>query len=130
MQHNYGLDKIMGSGVIGVKSPFKKVILVNPEDAREKITVSGICRRLMGLGKFEWEEAEAVFLVRAILDAFEAKATVADISVMFSGDLIRVDRIGTERVYQENVAKFLIERLFEKVYEDENELRLKLVYIA
>ena len=130
MKHNYGLDKVMEIDVIGVKSPFKKVVLVNPEDAREKITVSGICYRLMGLGKFEWEEAEAYFLVKAIVDSFEAKATEADISVMFSGDLIRVDRFGTEKVFQENVAKFLIEKLFEKVDENEEELRLKLVYIA
>lgn len=126
MAHDYGLRKSVWEYTpyrgepIRVERPYKKVILVNAEDCKDRITVGHVCNCLLGTGWYEWENLLAHWLVQAVVDAVEDGKVAANISKLFTCDLLGEDRIGMFGKKQERVIDFLMGRLFECIYEDDD----------
>lgn len=107
------------------KRNHKKVILCNA-DQYTHVTDSDVARALMGMGLCEWEYYMGSLFTRAIVRAYAQGDKNADITEMFSCQLVGVDLItGPYYKTQENVIAFLLEKLFDKVSENENELTVK-----
>ena len=104
----------------------KRVILCGA-DKYNHVTVRDIQRALMGMGLCEWEVYMGELFTKAISQAASQHADTADITAMFSCDLFGVDDlVGKYQCRQENVIAFLMEKLFDKVSENENELIVKI----
>ena len=126
--HDYG----MGVLLVALKSrdygwsdpyPIRKVILVNPTEYRNRITVFGIASLWMGTGHSEWEFLLASWFVEAIVKAIEDGAEEADITHLFNRDLIATNyRTFTKEQVYDHLIKW-----FEIVDETEDELRLKFI---
>lgn len=133
MAHNYGLNESVREYTpytgepIRVERPYKKVILVNGGDCKDQITVWHVCHRLQGTGWFEWEDLLAHWLVQAVVDAVEDGKEEADISKLFTCDLQGEDRHGMFIKTQERVIDFLMGRLFECLYEDDEVMRVRII---
>lgn len=133
MEHNYGLSEHAvrhtpwSGDPIRVEKPYKKVILANAEDCKDRITVSHVRARLQGMGWFEWENLLANWLVEAVVEALNKGETQADVTKLFTCDLLGEDRIGQWTKTQEMVVDFLMGRLFECLEEDENVMRVRII---
>lgn len=129
MQHDYGLkdyDELADRTYCRYR-PFKKVVLTNVGLAKNRITVDKVEKHLKGLGLPEWERKQAVWLVNAIVEALKNGQKIADITKMFSCDFIVEDDFGGEEILlQRNIQNELMYKLFWKVSEDKDELRVKL----
>ena len=131
--HNYGLDEHViqytrwSGDPIRIEKPYKRVTLVNVGDCKDRITVNHVRSRLMGMGWFEWENLLSNWLVAAVVEAIRNGKTEADITKLFTCDLLGEDRIGQWTKPQENVVDFLMGRLFECLEEDENEMRVRII---
>ena len=132
MEHNYGLKAHVvqytpwSGDPIRVEKPYKKVILVNVEDCKDRITTDHVRTRLQGMGWFEWEDLLANWLVTAVVEALKKGKTEADVTKLFNCDLRGEDRIGQWTKPQNMVVNFLMGRLFECLEEDENEMRVRI----
>ncbi len=90
------------------------------------VTYDKVQHALMGMGLCEWEVYMGEVFEKAISQAISQNANTADITAMFSCDLIGVDEMtGKYWTRQENVIIFLMNKLFDKVSESENELIVK-----
>lgn len=99
---------------------FKKVTLTNANDCKDKITVLAVQSALRGTGHVEWECLIAVDLVAAIVEALDKNSNEADISRIFSCDLLASrDRVFSQKDIYDHVIP-----LFEIVGETDKELRL------
>ena len=107
------------------KRPHKNVILCEAEK-HVRVTYIQVELALAGMGLCEWEVYMGELFTEAVSQAVSQNANTADITAMFSCDLIGVDDvIGEYQKNQNNVVKFLMEKLFDKVSENENELIVK-----
>ena len=133
MAHDYGLKENiryhtpLSGEPIRLKKPYKKVILVNVEDCKDRITVSHVRERLQGVGCKEWEDVLAHWLVEAIVQAILNGEKEADISKLFTCELQREDRLGLFTKPQNLVIDFLMGRLFECLEEDDNVMRVRII---
>lgn len=82
--------------------------------------------RLLGMGACEWETYMESLLAEAINNAHEHGENMADVTKMFSCDLVGIDGIGDYRKNQESVEAFLMEKLFDVVSETDEELKVTL----
>ena len=127
--HDYGItmqDKIEATQGWR-KHAFKKVILTNVGLAKNRITVDKIENHLSGaMIRDEWERKIAIWLVKAVADATQKGEKTADITQMFSCDLIA--REGSEQLvlHRDHIQNELMYKLFSRVYETEEELGVKL----
>ena len=133
MAHDYGLDERVIEATpyrgeqIRIEKPYKKVILVNVEDCKDRITVSHVRERLQGIGLKEWEDVLAHWLVEAIVQAILNGEKEADISKLFTCELQVEDRLGLFTKPQNLVIDFLMGRLFECLEEDDNVMRVRII---
>lgn len=132
MAHNYGLDMriqkyTVRGNPIWVERPHKRVLLVNVNDCKDKITVFHVWRRLEGLGWCEWEELLAHWLVSAVVEAIDNGKSEADISKLFTCDLHGEDSLGPFCKEQNRVIDFLMGRLFECIAEDDEVMRVRII---
>ncbi|MBQ2835385.1 MAG: hypothetical protein IJE68_00920 [Clostridia bacterium] len=103
----------------------KTVILCNA-DKYTHVTDSDVARTLMGMGLCEWEYYLAGLFTRAVKKACEQGNKDADITSMFSCRLVGIDLIkGPYYKEQKNVIAFLMDKLFDKVNENDEEMTLK-----
>lgn len=127
--HDYGLNKQdeVAATMGWKKHPFKKVVLTNVALAKNRITVDKVAKHLRGtLLRPEWERKQAFWLVKAIADAAEKGENKADISQMFSCDFVTNDDFGMLVLRRDNIQNELMYHLFWRVYENEEELGVKL----
>lgn len=133
MEHDYGINEKIREETpftgqpIRLEKPYKKVILVNALDCKNKITVSHVTMRLQGTSWREWEELLANWLVQAIVQAINKGENEADISKLFNCDLQGEDYHGLFMKKQEQIIPFLMGRLFECVTEDDNMMRVRII---
>ena len=133
MAHNYGLDENvryhtpLSGEPIRQEKTYKKVILVNADDCKDRITVSHVRERLQGTGWFEWEDLLAHWLVEAIVDCFNNGEKEADISKLFTCELQGEDRLGFFTKPQNMVIDFLMGRLFETIEESDEVMRVRII---
>ena len=106
------------------EQPHKKVVLCNVEEGGKIATEKELRVRLMGLGSYEWEVFMTDLMCDAVKTAAERKEDSANITKMFSCDLIGIDKIGEYRKKQESVIAFLLEKLFDVISETEDEMRV------
>jgi len=103
----------------------KRVLLCNVNPSLD-LTTFKVDTRLMGLGSCEWETYMKELLVKAITDAREKGVDTADVTKMFSCDLIGYDEFGKYQKHQEKVVDFLLEKLFSVLSDTEKELKVTL----
>lgn len=133
MAHNYGLSSNVkeytpwSGQPIRTEKNYKRVILVNVEDCRDRITVSHVEERLQGTGWFEWEALLAHWLVEAIVEAIRNGEKEADISKLFTCELQGEDKLGSFTKSQERVIDFIMGRLFERIQEDNEMMRVRII---
>lgn len=133
MAHDYGLEEKVSEMTpfsckpIRIEKPYKKVILVNVEDCKDRITVSHVRERLQGVGWKAWEDVLAHWLVEAIVQAILNDEKEADISKLFTCELQKEDRLGLFTKPQNLVIDFLMGRLFECLEEDNNVMRVRII---
>lgn len=99
----------------------KSVILCDI-DKYENVDDSQVAHALMGMGLCEWEYYMGKVFTQSIKEARELGKDTADITKMFSCDLVGVDRFGEYTKRQENVIKFLCEKLFDTVNDTDDEM--------
>lgn len=132
-KHNYGLNEHViqytpwSGDSIRVEKPYKKVILVNVEDCKDRITVNHVRARLMGMGWFEWEDLLSNLLVEAVVDALNQGRKEADVTKLFACELIGEDRLGKWTKPQYMVESFLMGRLFECMEENEERMYIRII---
>lgn len=133
MAHDYGLEQVVmkytpwSGEPIRQEKTYKKVILVNAGDCKDKITVSHVRERLQGTGWFEWGDLLAHWLVEAIVEAINNGENEADISKLFTCELKGEDKLGFFSKSQEMVISFLMGRLFECLEEDDEVMRVRII---
>lgn len=104
----------------------KRVILCDA-DQYKHVTVRDVQRALTGMGLCEWEVYMGKLFTEAISQAATQNANAADTTAMFSCELFGIDDVvGKYQCRQEKVIEFLMEKLFDKVSENENELTVKI----
>lgn len=94
------------------------------------ISCNDIMRALRGIGLYEWERHMSYVLSQAVLKAYERKEKVADITRMFSCDLVGVDEFGKHIKKQKEVCEFLLEKLFKTEGETPEEMVVSLRWDA
>lgn len=100
----------------------KKVILVNPKDCEEKITLSSMMAAWRGTGLSEWEAILAGLFVHAVVEAVNKDEEEADITNLFNRDYKAAgDRIFTKEQVYDHLIKW-----FDIVEETEKTLKVKL----
>ena len=88
-------------------------------------SVNNIRDALMGMGLCEWRTYMGYLFSQAVLSALERGEDVADITKMFSCDLVGVDdKLGEITKSQAEVCTFLKEKLFKVVSENDEELKV------
>ena len=125
--YNYGLDGLnifLRSQDFGWTEPDesqKKVILTNPLDCKEKVSLMGMVSAWRGTGHSEWEALLGGWFIKAVIDAIENDSQEADITHLFNRDFLA----SRDRVFTKNqVYKHLI-KWFDIVEENNEALRLR-----
>jgi hypothetical protein len=111
---NYGWDNIV--------KPDKKFMLSNPHDYKGRINLSSLVSCWRETGHSEWEYLLSAWLIYSVIDALEKGNEHADISILFSRDLIANPN---RRFTKEQVYKHIMPS-FDKVGEDEKHIYLQL----
>ena len=127
--HDYGLRECDEyQATLGWRTkPFKKVTLTNVWIARNRITVDQVAKRLEGLLVCEeFEHKLSYWLVKAIVEAIEKSEKVADITQLFSCEMEAEDSIGKFVLRQEFIQNILMNKLFVRCSENDEEFRVKL----
>ena len=127
--HDYGLkeeDKYRAT--LGWRTkPYKRVTLTNAGSAKNRITVDKVAKRLEGcLLCKEFERKLSYWLVKAIVEAIEKGEKVADITQLFSCEMEGEDGIGKFILQQESIQNMLMNKLFVRCSENDEEFRVKL----
>lgn len=113
-EHDYGLsilDNALSTENYGwYIKPFKKVILTNPRECENKITVLGLVSEWKNTGHSEWEYLLAGWFIQSILEAKKNGLEQADITGLFNKDfLARKSLFFTkEQVYQHLIPYFKV----------------------
>ena len=127
--HNYGLNKRDEyCATLGWRTKsYKRVILTNVWIARNRITVDQVAKRLEGfLVCEEFERKLSYWLVKAIVEAIEKGEKVADITQLFSCEMEAEDSLGKFVLRQESIQNMLMNKLFVRCSENDEEFRVKL----
>lgn len=125
--YNYGLDILgiaLASQDYGWSDPdenHKKVVLCNPEECKEKISVYGMMSRWRGTGHFEWEAVLSGWFVKAVIDSIENEAHEADITHLFNRDFFASCK---KKFTQKQVYDHLIKSF--DIVEDDELLKLRI----
>ena len=90
------------------------------------ITCNDIIWALRGIGLYEWQRHMSYVLSQSVLKAFDQNQNVADITQMFSCDLVAYNELGKQTINQKEVCEFLMESLFKIVRETPDELIVSL----
>ena len=128
-KHDYGLNKLEEyRATLGWRhKPFKKVTLTNVRIAKNRITVDKVAKRLEGcLICKEFERKLAYWLVKAIVEAVEKGESTADITQLFSCEMEAEDRIGKFVLRQKSIQNMLMNKLFVRCSETDEEFWVKL----
>ena len=99
----------------------KKVVLRNIENYHGMKSVDFL-NYFLGMGLSEWESFFCKQLVKSIENAIEKGEHTADITILFSCDLIGEDEFGEFTKTQESIKNFLMEKVFEVVGESAEEM--------
>lgn len=125
--YDYGLDILeiaLDGQVYGWSEPdetHKKVVLVNPEECKEKISVWGMMLVWSGTGHSEWEAILSGWFVQAVIDAIENESPEADITRLFNRDFsASYDRKFTQQQVYDHLIKW-----FDVVEETDEVLKLR-----
>lgn len=124
--YNYGLDLLdfaLHSKDYRLSSPrqHKKVVLVNPQECKNKINLGYMAALWRGTGHTEWEFLLSGWFVESVVDAIKIKSEEADITKLFKYDLYASEN----RIFkQEDVCNHILP-WFEVVSETEDKLKLK-----
>ena len=126
--YNYGLDILkiaLASRDYGWSDPdetHKKVVLTNPEDCKEKISVFGMMSAWRGTGHYEWEALLGGWFVQAVINAIENESPEADITHLFNRDLLasRNKKFNQRQVYDHLI------KWFDVVEETDEVLKLRI----
>ena len=103
----------------------KKVVLINADQCKNKITVTSVASAWRGTGHSEWEYWLAGYFVVQVVEALMNKENEADISMMFDRDLTASDgRRLTKAQIWEHLSKY-----FDIVEEEDDKIRFS-VHIA
>lgn len=127
--HDYGLKEYDEyRATLGWRAkPYKRVTLTNVWIARNRITLNQVAKRLEGLLVCEeFERKLAYWLVKAIVEAIEKGEKVADITQLFSCEMEAEDSIGKFILRQESIQNILMNKLFVRCSENDEEFRVKL----
>lgn len=126
--YNYGLDLLwvfLKSEDYGWTEPdkgHKKVILTNPLDCKEKISLMGMISAWRGTGHSEWEAILSGWFIQAVLEAIEQNANEADITHLFNRDFTASNnRVFTQAQVYDHLIKW-----FDIVEETDEVLKLKI----
>lgn len=92
----------------------------------KSISCNDIMRALRGIGLYEWERHMSYVLSQEVLKAFDCKEKAADITRMFSCNLVGVDEFGEHTKTQKEVCEFLLEKLFKTERETPEEMVVSL----
>lgn len=101
--------------------PFKKVTLVNVEQCKNRITVTGLASLWHGTGHIEWEFLLGLWLTHDIVEAIEAGEKETDISRLFDKEF----SCRTRKLSREEVHKIILPN-FEIISDSETEMRIAL----
>ena len=101
----------------------KKVLLWDIEKCRG-MKSQDFFHYFMGMGLCEWETFFCEKLVESIENAFKKGEPTADITFLFSCDLIGEDKFGEYTKKQESVKKFLMEKVFKTFLELPEEMNV------
>ena len=88
----------------------------------KSISCNDIVRALAGMGLYEWKVYMSHVFSDAVLKAFEHRKTTADITMMFSCDLVGINDEGNHTKEQKDICAILKEKLFYTVSETNEEL--------
>ena len=100
--------------------PFKRVILTNVSDCKDKISVVGVANSWRGTGHYEWELLLALNFVNKVVEALKNASNEANISEIFGADLHASDgRVFSQKQIYEHIILF-----FDVLSETAEELRL------
>lgn len=124
--HDYGLNNVgiaLSSNDYGWNiKPYKQVILVNPKDCENKISVMSMVSAWRGTGHSEWEFLLAKIFVEAVVDAIENNKEEANITNLFNRDFLSSgDHIFSQKEVYDHLIPW-----FEIVEETDDELKLKI----
>ncbi len=125
--YDYGLstlDIFLRSDDYGWSKPEtrKKVVLTNPDECKEKISLKGMISLWRGTGHTEWEALLGAAFIQAVIDALENEADEADITNLFNRDFLAS---GNRVFTQEQVYNHLI-KWFDIVEETDEILKLQI----
>lgn len=111
---NYGWDNIV--------EPEKKYMLTDLDSYEGKINISTLAAHWRETGHSEWEYVLAAWTIYSVIDALKKNEDCADISLIFTRDLIAANerRFMKEQVYNHVMPSF------EKVDEDAENIYLRL----
>ena len=126
--YNYGLDFLglcLRSNDYGWSDPdetHKKVVLTNPDECKEKISLMGMISAWRGTGHSEWEAILGAWFIQAVIDAIENESHEADITHLFNRDFLASrDRKFTQQQVYEHLIKW-----FDIVEETDELLKLRI----
>lgn len=93
IKHDYGLDIVpivLSSGDFGWDdpTPTRQIILANPMDCKNKITVSSLVSAWKGLGHLESVYLLSALFINRVIAAIENNENTADITYMFDRDFV------------------------------------------
>ena len=88
MNYNPELDIILNNdyGWKELEMTHRKVMLVNPAECQEKVTIYGLISAWRGTGHAEWEALLVMCFFDAVTSACEKGEAEADITCLFNGD--------------------------------------------
>ena len=125
---DYGLDFLniaLSSGNYGWTDPIvlpKRLVLVDLEAYREKVSIFSLISAWRGTGNYQWEALLAGIFVAALLRAYEKGAKEVDITKMFDRDLLaNKNQVFTRSQIHDHIIK-----TFTKVDEDDYYIYLRL----
>lgn len=134
--HDYELDENVqkytryGNPLMREKPYIKKVLLMNVEECKDRLTVSHVRIKLLCMGWSEWECLISNELVKIVVDAINNGEKEANITKIFACELFGEDKIGEFGKSQSSVVDFLLGRLFEVVDEDDEVMRVRIIEAA
>ncbi len=104
----------------------KNVLLVNPMDSKEKISVEIMRKKWSKVGCNEWAEELAVVFVRLVVNAIQCDAEEADITNLFNRDLITWKKDGhdEEKIFAKQRLYYYLIKYFNIVEETNDVLKL------
>ena len=103
------------------KRNHKKVTLCNVQMCKT-ITCNNIIASLDGMGFFQWRRYLSYAFSDAVVKALERGENNADITKMFSCDLVCINSEGEHTKSQEEICACLMDKLFRTISETDEEL--------